>query len=229
MNLSQFNFGLLLLLLFTASCIPKVHTLHYQNESQTIIDGENKTIEALVAPFRSSLEKEMNTSIGFASCDMHKVRPEGPLGNFVADLVHIFALDKLRDSSSYPIYTLLNHGGLRAPINQGPILLRTVYELMPFDNEIVFLLLEKEKFTEILLYLVASGGEPLAGFTNASIEPSSDFWVATSDYLATGGDKMTFFQNPKIIIQTNRLLRDEIEAHIRTTGQICSQKDGRWK
>jgi len=229
MTLPRFSFGLLVVVFLGVSCTPKVHTLNYENSSQTVTEGKNEKIEALVAPYRTSLEKEMNAPIGFANCDMHKARPEGTLGNFVADLVQAFAKDYLKDSSSYPIYTLLNHGGLRAPINQGPVLLRNVYELMPFDNEIVFLLLEKEKFIEILKYLETSGGEPLAGFTKESLAPTNEFWVATSDYLATGGDKMTFFKDPKMMVSTHRLLRDEIESHIRKTGQICSQKDGRWK
>ena len=229
MNSPRYHINVLLIAFLAPSCTPKVHTLIYQNASTVVTEGENKTTEAIISPFRVALEEEMNAPIGNATCEMHKARPEGTLGNFVADLIQVYAKDYLKDSSFYPIYTLLNHGGLRAPINQGPVLLRNVYELMPFDNEIVFLLLEKEKFIEIFTYLDESGGEPLAGFTKESSAPTSDFWVATSDYLATGGDKMTFFKDPKMMVSTHRLLRDEIESHIRKTGQICSQKDGRWK
>jgi hypothetical protein len=100
---------------------------------------------------------------------------------------------------------------------------------MPFDNEIVFVRVKQEKFEDVLDYLEQSGGEPLSGFRQGDPPFHSDFWIATSDYLASGGDKMTFFQDPIEYIQTGRLLRDEIESHIRQQQNICKEKDGRWQ
>jgi len=171
----------------------------------------------------------MNAVVGEATCTMAKSRPEGTLGNFSADLLQAYALSYFSDSvKGLKIITMLNNGGLRAPINEGKILLRNVYELMPFDNLIVFVKVRKEKYKDLVDYLESTGGEPIAGFRKGDAPFDQDFWIATSDYLAAGGDKMTFFQDPILVIETGRLLRDEIESHIRKRAEICSKLDGRW-
>jgi 2',3'-cyclic-nucleotide 2'-phosphodiesterase (5'-nucleotidase family) len=220
-----------IILLLLVACAPKIHQLRYEDKSlelfsyQTIIHP----IDDLIRPYRESLEKEMNAEVGIATCTMAKFRPESPLGNFVADLLQEYAEHLFEDSlKQVKIITMLNNGGLRAPINEGQILLRNVYELMPFDNVIVFVKVGKDKYSEIIEYLEKTGGEPIAGFRKGDVPFESDFWIVTSDYLASGGDKMTFFQNPIMLINTGRLLRDEIESYIRRKGVICAKLDGRW-
>jgi len=220
-----------LLFLFVLSCAQKEQLVQFKSSTQTVYSSntESSKVDSIVAPYRTALEAEMNVVLGEAICSMSKSRPEGTLGNFVADIIQNYAVDYFNQYASLEfVITILNHGGLRAPINEGPILLRNVYELMPFDNEIVFVKVKQEKFDEVMAYLEQSGGEPLAGFRKGDASFNSDFWIATSDYLASGGDKMTFFQEPLEYIQTGRLMRDEIEAAIKKQGTICTKLDGRW-
>lgn len=218
-------------LLLTVSCTPKITQIDYQNKTQELFSSKaiDHPLDHVVRPYRESLEEEMNAIVGEALCTMTKSRPEGTLGNFAADLLQEYAINYFADSSgSIKIISMLNNGGLRAPINEGQILLRNVYELMPFDNMIVFVKVRKDKFHDLIAYLETTGGEPIAGFRKGAQEFDSDFWIATSDYLAAGGDKMTFFQDPIMIVETGRLLRDEIESYIRNRREICSKLDGRW-
>lgn len=221
----------LLILLFLFACAPKQRSVQYKSSTQTVYssNAESNKIDSIVSPYRASLEVEMNAVLGKATCTMTKARPEGALGNFVADIVQDFAIAYFKqDEKQAIVITILNHGGLRAPINEGPILLRNIYELMPFDNEIVFVRVKQEKFAEVMAYLEQSGGEPIAGFRKGDKPVDIDFWIATSDYLALGGDKMTFFQEPLEYIQSGRLLRDEIESAVKNRGTICTKLDGRW-
>jgi 2',3'-cyclic-nucleotide 2'-phosphodiesterase (5'-nucleotidase family) len=220
-----------LVILLTIGCAQKEQLVQYKANTQTVYSSNTNPskVDSIVSPYRTALEAEMNAVLGDATCSMSKARPEGTLGNFVADIVQNFATNYFKQyASSAFVITILNHGGLRAPINEGPILLRNVYELMPFDNEIVFVKVKQEKFEEVMAYLEQSGGEPISGFRKGDQPFSSDFWIATSDYLASGGDKMTFFQEPLEYIQSGRLLRDEIESYIKKQGIICTKLDGRW-
>lgn len=230
MNCFRFTASIFFLVCL-AGCAPKMQQVEYQHKTKELFSSKtiDHPIDTIISPYRISLEEEMGAFVGKADCTMSKERPEGTLGNFAADMLHAFALTYFADSaSSNKIITLLNNGGLRAPINAGDILLRNVYELMPFDNEIVFVKVKKEKYNELIDYLDKTGGEPIAGFRKGDPAFESDFWIITSDYLAAGGDKMTFFQEPLLYIQTGRLLRDEIESYIKTQVSICSKLDKRW-
>jgi 2',3'-cyclic-nucleotide 2'-phosphodiesterase (5'-nucleotidase family) len=225
---SLFVFGLLIVLSVACSTYKSVHfesnRVHVLADSSTVNE-----VSAIVQPYKSLLEGRMNEVVGYASCDLLRNRPEGNLGNFVADLVLDFAQPFFRDSGDVSIIAILNHGGLRTPISAGEIQLRHVFELMPFDNELVFLKLKASEFSSIYTFLKQTGGEPIAGFTYQDSVMQSDFWVVTSDYLAEGGDEMGFFGQSITMIKTGRLLRDEIISHIRKSDTICIQNDGRWR
>jgi 2',3'-cyclic-nucleotide 2'-phosphodiesterase (5'-nucleotidase family) len=231
MILKLWKYSFAILFLFVVSCAQKEQLVQYKNNTQAVYSSntEPNKVDSIVAPYRTSLEVEMNVVLGEATCSMSKARPEGSLGNFVADIIQNYATEYFKQyASSEFVITILNHGGLRAPINEGPILLRNIFELMPFDNEIVFVRVKQEKFEEVMAYLEQSGGEPIAGFRKGDAPFNGDFWIATSDYLASGGDKMTFFQEPLEYIQTGRLMRDEIETAVKKQGSICTKIDGRW-
>jgi len=219
-----------LILLFVSSC-KETNNLYVSSQLIPITDTitTQSSVDSLILPYRKSMDEQMSKILGYAACDHYKERPVGNLGNLVADLVLENALIDFKDSSDIYIITLLNHGGLRAPINKGEIQLRNVYELMPFDNEIVYLKLQSEKFSEIYSYLKLSGGEPLSGFSFKDSVLTTDFWVVTSDYLADGGDRMNFFFEPLVYYRTGRLLRDEIINYISESDTICVSKDSRWR
>jgi 2',3'-cyclic-nucleotide 2'-phosphodiesterase (5'-nucleotidase family) len=227
----KYKFLFFTLFLVVSACSPKIRQVEYQNKTKELFSSKviDHPIDTIISPYRESLEEEMGAFVGSAECTMTKERPEGTLGNFTADLLQEFALNYFADSASnLKIITLLNNGGLRAPINSGDILISSVFELMPFDNEIVFVKVKKEKFQELIDYLEKTGGEPIAGFRKDDTAFESDFWIATTDYLAEGGDKMTFFQEPLAYISTKRLLRDEIVSFINKQGSVCSKLDKRW-
>ena len=193
MKTNHLILSLISVVLLLYGCAQKEQLIQYNSKTQTVYssNADPNKIDSIVSPYRVSLEAEMNVVLGEAACTMSKARPEGALGNFVADIVQNYAKQYFNQFIDYnPVITILNNGGLRAPINEGPILLRNIYELMPFDNEIVFVRVKQEKFADVIAYLEQSGGEPVAGFRKGDAPFDSDFWIATSDYLASGGDKI---------------------------------------
>lgn len=206
-----------------------------ENDSQ-----ENTNLEKLISPYDEALTAEMNVVIGSSEISMSKARPEGTLSNFVADLV-FKETAKLPDCS--PDFCLLNHGGLRAPLPEGDIKVEHIFQLMPFENEVVLVTVTGDKIAEIASYLNYSGGEPVSQIEvslgerpeitlqRETIDPSKNYTIVTSDYLAKGGDKMYFFNDPENLQKTGIKLRDMILDHIKTLTQnektLNSQLDGR--
>jgi len=201
---------------------------------------EDSKLSELIAPYDQKLSAEMNEVIGSLNQGMEKKRPEGLLSNLIADLV-LSEVQKL-DGFSADI-CLLNHGGLRAPLPEGDVKVKDIFQLMPFENEVVVLELTGDKIQEIANYLNYSGGEPISGatvilgekpeirFNYKELENEKTYMVVTTDYLAKGGDKMNFFLNPVNYQKTGIKLRDMILTYfknMKASGQVIDTNlDGR--
>ena len=95
---------------------------------------------------------------------------------------------------------------LRTEIDKGPITVGKIYELMPFENELVVIEVDKEVFKKIIQYIVSRNGEPFFGAeiildkygklidykTNFDLNKKNKIKILTTDYLANGGDDMFF-------------------------------------
>lgn len=183
--------------------------------------ANSRPVDSIVAPYKADLDKEMNQVISFAEVDFINARPSGNLGNLVADIIYAKSKAAL---PGQPMICLINFGGLRAPISKGNVLLGDIYKLMPFDNQLMLVKMPASSINEIRDYLQKSGGEPIAGFRidkgtilDAAGNPwkAQDYWVATSDYLMNGGDKMNFFQQRLETINTGILFRDVIIDYVK--------------
>ncbi len=220
--------------------------LYSCEEEQLVISGANYTvnevdstitsntkIERLIAPYKQELEEEMYTVIGFSRIDLVRAKPEGKLNNFVADIT----LDFIRDSFDFahPSICLMNYGGLRAPLLEGPILKKDIYQLMPFDNTIVVLKSPVTIMDSIIQYFKASGGEVIAGvsihsdafsFTEDKSVGDTVF-IITTDYLANGGDRMNFLQHYFERKDLSVLLRDVLIQEVKRKDTIEGVLDQR--
>lgn len=158
----------------------------------------------MIAPYREQMREQMEEVLCSTDVELLRLKsePETVLGNFVADL----CLELAREMSPEPIdLCLLNFGGLRTSIPVGEVSVEDIYTLMPFDNELVIVTLSRAETDSMLHYLARVGGQPVSdlrmritGDSHAEVTISGealadrDYRVLTSDYLATGGDKMTF-------------------------------------
>jgi len=183
----------------------------------------------MIAPYKSAIDLEMKEILVYSEIAITKNQPEGLLNNFVSDLILYMCNTYYNEGSSAYDVAVFNNGGLRAALPRGIVTVEDVYKLMPFENEIVVLTLAAEDFYQMVQYIVNSGGVPFSGMHIKTREmkiemltingiPFSDtrnYTVVTSDYLASGGDKMYFFQNPLEKIETSVLMRDMIIDYLR--------------
>lgn len=205
----------------------------YSGNNYTIIDTLllSNDLDSMIKPYKVEMEAKMNKVIGHANKSLVKYTPESPLGNFVADVIFDSGFNYGVDNKNLTVsksntICLLNFGGLRAPINKGDITIGNIYELMPFDNEVVIVSLSPTQVKKMLIYLFEKHGQPLAN-TCALLSSNENkleiggepykfqrnIYVITSDYLAKGGDKMSFFKESKII-QTGVLIRDALLQYV---------------
>ena len=185
----------------------------------------------IINPYKKSIDSVMNEILCLNKLDMYKGNPESLLGNFVADLC-------IQKTSNYDHidFCLLNSGGLRSSLHAGNIKLGDIYKLMPFDNKMVIVKLLKNDILEIFKYIQKKGGDPISKLRieikneeviNHNLNFKKDtFYVLTSDYLASGGDDMSFFID-KEVNNLNLMLRDLIIEHCNDKDSITSSLDNR--
>lgn len=216
------------------------------NIDSTLKLGEDSIAIRIIEPYKASMEAGMNEIIAYSERTIVKDQPEGALGNLVADIVLLmanrFARAEGRDTADI---CLLNNGGLRSTLPRGAVSVRNVFELMPFENKIVLLQLSGEQCRQLLNYIAREGGLPVAGLRlniqnenainvlirNQQFDEARNYWVVTSDYLAEGGDDMTFFNAPLQKIELSLKVRDALIDYLRQytkEGNVLDVKtDGR--
>jgi len=231
MKLKKFTIYLALLVLF--SCSTSYNIQSSDSNTTEVKASADSSVLAIIAPYQKAIEAEMNEILTYSKIRLTKKGTESLLGNFVTDLC-------LNYSDAH--LCVMNNGGLRTSIDKGPISRGKIYELMPFENELVVLELNKEDYLGLLDYICKRGGEPFSGIKitmnkegnvinntwPVNFENNEKVKVLTSDYLANGGDKMSFFQN-KEQYKLGLKLRDAIIDHCEKNDTIISRLDGRIK
>ena len=197
-------------------------------------------IEALIAPYRERLGEQLAEVLAHAGGSFRKADPEGTLENLVADAL----LDVAQDLAGEPVHVaLLNDGGLRVPIAEGPILMRHAYELLPFENYVTVLSLSGSQMERLADEIAQSCGEPVAGWTmeldgddavnvlvgGQRIDPGRTYRLATVDYLAGGGGTWTVLWEAggRAREDLGVLIRDVFVTYLRERDTVVPELDGR--
>ena len=237
--------GTLLMGCTNGAKITSVNTSYIQfSAKSTPVD--DPVMAALIEPYKSKLDKDMNVVLAQCKLDMFKSTPEGVLGNFIADLALVKTNQYCKEMGLPAAdVCLLNNGGLRTTLPKGPIYKKRIFELMPFENELVVLTISGEKMQGLFDFLARINGMPISGMTlviengkpkemtigGKVFDKSREYRVATSDYLAEGGDKMRFFLDPLKRENLTHKLRDAIIEFIAEEGDkgnsITARIDGR--
>lgn len=227
------NYTIYIVGLLLVACSPTYTLQSYNDEVIGIQAGVDSTILAIIKPYQVKIEDQMNEVLTYTKNDLEKGKPQSTIGNFVTDLCLNYADAHI---------CVMNNGGLRTTISKGEITRGKLYELMPFENELVVLELNKDDYIGLLNYIGSRGGEPFSGITIAinkdgkilsnswpvNFEKGEKVRVLTSDYLANGGDEMSFFHE-KEQQKVGLKLRDAIIDYCSKTDTIDVQLDNRIK
>lgn len=208
------------------ACSPRWNINSTQKQEIKINDQlePDAEIAAFIAPYQQQLDKEMNEALAYNPYNLHKKGYNSPIANLLADAVldESNQIYSTRHKGASIDICLLNHGGIRRTFSPGMLSLKSVYELMPFENEVVVVTISGEKFLEMIDYLKrGKKGHPISGITFSlkgdetqimlgehPFDVTKNYTVVTNDYLQKGGDHMDFFANPIHLENLNIKLRD---------------------
>ncbi|CAL2083714.1 UDP-sugar hydrolase [Tenacibaculum sp. 190524A05c] len=207
----------------------------------------DQNIEEVIAPFREKMVASINTVISYTPKDLVRTdgKLESSLGNLMADLSFERANPLFHKLTEKNIdFAMFNYGGIRAGIPAGEITNKHAFELMPFENSLVVVELTSDKIKELVTYLVENNkAHPLSKqvkltvknespnllVNDKPIDNSKTYFVLTSDYLQSGGDKMNFFKNPVNLYKLDYKVRDAIIDYFKSKDTLVSNLDGRFK
>jgi 2',3'-cyclic-nucleotide 2'-phosphodiesterase (5'-nucleotidase family) len=218
--------------------------------ARVVIDSSlpiDDSLQAFILPYQKHLKEVLEAPLAYCPHTLTKTdgNLNSSLGNLMADilLVQADSVDRLQGGEGVSI-SILNHGGIRSIINRGPVNQRTAYEVMPFDNTIFIVTLDGGGMMSMLRFLAESGrAHPIAGMEivldsrnrlqSVSIggrpfNPSDTFRVATSSYLVSGGDDMTFFGQAVDSRDTGYRIRDAMVDYFSETDTLHAQLDKRF-
>ena len=206
-------------LLYACACLPLV-----KSQAQQFIEVTYKTYEvnrsvqkdssmvAMLQPYKDSVFRYTNTVIGFSTSTMYKKQPECALGNFMADCLKWAASMDFKAKADVAV---INFGSLRSHLAKGDVTIQSMYDLMPYNNQLVLLKVNGNVLHQLLDRAAYDGGWPCSGVTMTiknreatdillNGQPLNDiamYNLITTDYLAQGGDGCTMLK--KIAKQTN--------------------------
>ena len=207
-NYLKFVFGLVSAAMFLfASCRSVCEVTKVEGRMQLIDSTHDVSPDAeavaLLAPYKAKIDSMMCRVMGTAEMSMDKGTPESLLSNLVADVLRGAATQVLGKPADMG---LVNMGGLRNVLTEGPITCGNIYEILPFENSLCVVTLKGTDLNRLFENIAACGGEGVSGvrlritgdgkLLRATVagKPVVDdklYTVATIDYLADGNDGMT--------------------------------------
>jgi 2',3'-cyclic-nucleotide 2'-phosphodiesterase (5'-nucleotidase family) len=237
--------GIALASLTACKTASTLQVANVQPQKNISINNELKNDEAFVKviePYKQKLDREMNQKISHTSVDLTKQGDNSNLGNLLADYTFDGADEWTKTHLKKNVdAALINIGGIRTSIGKGDILLKSVFEVMPFENEVIIVKLKGSDLQGLYeyyaktqvnnpvshLYIETDNGRLTKTLINGKpVNPSQDYYIATSDYLALGGDNMKFFSKGESI-PTGIKLRDLFIEYFKKTPEVVPNTDVR--
>lgn len=169
--------------------------------------------EQVIRPFRQRVTSQMSVVVGQNAVALTKPGGQGnqaPLTRWVA---HVLLTEAARAAvgslQPAPELAALTNGSIRSGLPAGPLTVGHIYELMPFENELTVVPLAGSVVRQLCEYAVKFDNVAAVGLTwtkapdghaanilvnGAPLDEARTYQLAINDYLANGGDGMSFLR-----------------------------------
>ena len=222
---------LLIVLFCLTACSRKQYGIKsvtgYLVEMNSSLDADaDLEMRSLVQFYKTKLDAGMNEVIGETAQALTKSGQQSVLANFTADAMQEYATE-LWGSVDFAV---INNGGLRTTLNQGPVTLGNMYEIYAFENTLVLLELpgkavkqlfddfaqrKIEGFSKNLLLTLQNQSVASITIGGKLLDETAVYRVATVDYLAEGNDGMEAFTQATDYTDSNITLRDAMIEYVK--------------
>jgi 2',3'-cyclic-nucleotide 2'-phosphodiesterase (5'-nucleotidase family) len=182
--------------------------------------GEDPAVAALVAGQERAVSRAYDVVVGTATSSLlRNAEGESSLGSWMTDCLRGWAGTQT---------AFQNGGGIRADLSPGPVTVRHLFNVMPFDNRVVKLKMKGRHLKEVVDHgvgargmLQASGiearyrrrekpGHRLESLSVAGgpVEEDRVYTAAALDFMVKGGDGFTPFELAEDKEETKTFMRD---------------------
>lgn len=248
-SMRRFSY-VLAVILFLISCTPHLTLMQISTQNVMVTPQtsvEDSLVQAIMKPYRDSLEHDMSKLVCMSETAIVRGKPESKLTNLVSDILLEFGSQycKSNNQGFAPDASYVNYGGLRGSLPQGKVTVGNIFELMPFENEIVILKISGTTIQKMAAKIAERGGEGVAGIKlgirnekvadlkigGKDVDTNAYYWLVTNDYVANGGDQMSMFSEQTNRINTKMKIRDvlikSLNDKYKREGVISVKEDGR--
>lgn len=196
--------------------------------------------DAIVAPYRASVDSMMSPVLGLSKVAMNVKRPESLLSNWVAD---VMVEGGTATGLERADMGLVNVGGLRNNMPEGIVRRGDILLISPFENYVVVLEMKGSDMLELMRNIAAVKGEGVSSsvrleitedgkllsctIDGKEIDPHRTYTIATIDYLAEGNDRMYALKKAVKRHETGILIRDVMMEYVIKHRVIDSKIEGR--
>ncbi len=187
--------------------------------------GNASDVEEIIAPLRKEIRASFDQPLVDSPQGIFRSRgaEENLLGYWITDLM------RARGSAlvGEPVrFALTNRGGIRGNLRPGTLKVGDVFEVMPFDNELLVMELTGAEIVQVVREgLIHRNGEPCSGVKvrvegtpekpkiavtwedGSPIDPKAVVKVAITDYLYNGGDSIPTLKKGRRPFTTGLALR----------------------
>ncbi len=229
------------------ACQPIMNLVDVKTQENIVIGQEiedKREFVKFIAPYKEKLDDRMNQKISHTSVELNRVGDNSNLGALLSDYLLEGANDwAVKNKMPKVDAAILNIGGIRNNISEGDILVRNIFEVMPFENEMVIVKMKGEDIQGIFDYyekhqknnpvaqlnIIVKDGKLIEGLINGERpQTGKTYYIATSDYLAMGGDSMYFFEKGETV-KTDVILRNLFLEYFRKNPEVKVKNDVRLK
>lgn len=202
---------------------------------------DDPALAKVIAPLAQEIQTSFGRVIVKCPTGIGKGRGMGdsPIGFLLADVMREGAA-KVVGAEVRFAYT--NSGGLRRTIPAGDVKVQDVYEVLPFDNELVVAEYTGAELIQIVKEgILRRGGEPCSGIKasltgtpaqpvlsitfsdGTAIDPAKTYKAATTDYLYANGDGTPTLKVGRNLVLTGTPVRQLVIDTCETLGKQGKQ------
>ena len=214
------------------SDLDAVELVDYRLVSVTEETGQDPKVAAIAEEYAAKVAPMLNRVAGQVSSVVANTPDldsyDTPLGNLIAD---VFRSQTKADVALY------NRGGVRSDMPSGPLTVRAIHKLFPFNDPVLVLEMNGAQLQKVLKQGTVGGEGALSPsgirdrdgqyyLGDVSLKPQKTYRVATTHFLSHGGDGMSELDGQKIVEEFG-FPRDLLVDYLQSRATITPPKAGR--